>query len=126
MDGASGAYAERPAYLSGFLLTIGLTPGSKVRPTRYGLGKVGHIEVRQLWAHDKVASGEIQVGNVDGKINIADLLREHVGSEGIRVHMLQSCQSYVEGRHNIMPHVPVDGYFFALCIIAWVAVVSCE
>ena len=77
--------------------------------SRRGLGKVRHIEVHQLWVQDKVASGEIEVRKVDGKANLADMLTKHVGSEDIRVHMFHTCQSYAEGRHNIMPHVPVDG-----------------
>ena len=50
-----------------------------------------------------------EVRKVDGKANIADMLTKHVGSEDIRVHMHHTCQAYVEGRHDIMPHVPVDG-----------------
>ena len=77
--------------------------------SRRGLGKIRHIEVHQLWVQDKVASGEIEVRKVDGKANLADMLTKHVGSEDLRVHMFHIAQSYVEGRHDIMPHVPVDG-----------------
>ena len=49
--------------------------------SRRGLGKVRHIEVHQLWAPDKVASGE-------GKANIADVLTTHIIAEDIRVHIM--------------------------------------
>ena len=77
--------------------------------SRRGLGKVSHIEVHQLWVQDKVASGEIEVRKVDGKANIADMLTKHVTAEDIRVHMHHTCQVYAQGRHDIMPQVPVDG-----------------
>ena len=37
--------------------------------SRKGLGKIRHVEVQQLWLQDKVASGEIVVKKVDGKVN---------------------------------------------------------
>ena len=77
--------------------------------SRRGLGKIRHIEVHQLWVQDKVASGEIEVRKVDGKTNLADMLTKHVGNEDIRVHMFHTRQLYIEGRHDIMPHMPVDG-----------------
>ena len=77
--------------------------------SRRGLGKIRHIEVHQLWVQDKVANGEIEVRKVDGKANLADMLTKHVGSEDIRVHMFHTAQSYAEGRHDIMPQVPIDG-----------------
>ena len=81
----------------------------RVFASRRGLGKIRHIEVHQLWVQDKVASGEVEVRKVDGKANLADMLTKHVGSEDIRVHLFHTAQSYVEGRHDIMPQVPVDG-----------------
>ena len=77
--------------------------------SRRGLGKIRHIEVHQLWVQDKVASGEIEVRKVDGKTNIADGLTKHVSAEDIRVHMGHTYQAYAQGRHSIMPHVPVNG-----------------
>ena len=77
--------------------------------SRRGLGKVRHIEVHQLWVQDKVASGEIEVRKVDGKGNLADMLTKHVSNEDIRAHMFNTRQMYAEGRHDIMPHVLVDG-----------------
>ena len=77
--------------------------------SRRGLGKIRHIEVHQIWVQDKAASGEIEVRKVDGKSNLADMLTKHVGNEGIRIHMFHTRHLYAAGRHDIMPHVPVDG-----------------
>ena len=76
--------------------------------SRRGLGKVRHIEVNQLWVQDKVANGEIEIRKVDGKVNIADALTKHVSSEDIRVHMHHTDQSYVHGRHGVMPRIAED------------------
>ena len=56
-----------------------------------------------------MATGEIEVRKVDGKANIADMLTKHVTAEDIRVHMYHTCQGYMQGRHDIMPRVAVDG-----------------
>ena len=77
--------------------------------SRRGLGKVRHVEVHQLWVQDKVATGDVEVRKVDGKTNIADGLTKHITAEDIRVHMGHTQQSYVQGRHDIMPQVPVNG-----------------
>ena len=77
--------------------------------SRRGLGKIRHVEVHQLWVQDKVASGDIEVRKVDGKTDIADGLTKHVSAEDIRVHMGNTYQAYTQGRHEIMPHVPIDG-----------------
>ena len=77
--------------------------------SRRGLGKVRHIEVHQLWVQDKVAEGEIEIRKVDGKANLADLLTKHVTAEDIRVHMHLTSQTYVQGRHDIMPRLAANG-----------------
>ena len=76
--------------------------------SRRGLGKVRHIEVNQLWVQDKVANGEIEIRKVDGKVNIADALTKHVGSEDIRVHMHHTSQTHAQGRHSVMPQIAED------------------
>ena len=39
---------------------------------RRGVGKVGHIEVHQLWLQDRVSRGDIRIRKVDGNHNPAD------------------------------------------------------
>ena len=77
--------------------------------SRRGLGKVRHIEVHQLWVQDKVAAGELEIRKVDGQASIAAILTKHVAAEDIRVHMHHTGQLYSKDRHDLMPHVPVDG-----------------
>ena len=57
----------------------------------------------------KTGPDALSLTTVDGKANIADLLTKHVGSEDIRVQMHHTGQFYVQGRHDIMPRVPVNG-----------------
>ena len=73
--------------------------------SRRGLGKVRHIEVHQLWVQDKVASGETEIRNVEGKTNIDDGLTKHAVAEDIRIHMHHTSQHYACGRHGKMPQV---------------------
>jgi nicotinamide mononucleotide adenylyltransferase len=75
---------------------------------RRGLGKVKHVQVNELWVQERVASGDIEVREVEGKSNLADLLTKHRGSEDIRVHMFCTGQRYGEERHELAPQVADD------------------
>ena len=70
---------------------------------RKGLGKVRHIEVNQLWIQDRISKGDLVIGKVNGKENLADILTKHVGAEDIRVHLHHTGQSIEEGRHQMAP-----------------------
>ena len=70
---------------------------------RRGLGKVRHIAVNQLWIQDRVARGDLTIGKINGKENIADILTKHVNAEDIRVHLHRTGQTIMQGRHSITP-----------------------
>ena len=61
---------------------------------RAGLGKVRHIDVSQLWIQEKVASGQIEVINVDSKSNLADALTKHVQKSELEYHMSHTNQCH--------------------------------
>ena len=81
---------------------------AKGMASRKGLGKVRHVEVNQLWVQEKVGNGEVELRKVEGSENLADALTKHLDGEGISKHMGGTGQSWVYGRHAIMPHV-ADG-----------------
>ena len=62
-----------------------------------------HIEVNQLLIQDRVAKGDLIIGKVNGKENLADILTKHVNFEDIRVHLHRTGQSIEAGRHEIAP-----------------------
>ena len=62
----------------------------------------------QLWVQEKVGNGEVELRKVEGAENLADALTKHLDGEGISKHMGGTGQSWVYGRHAIMPHV-ADG-----------------
>ena len=73
--------------------------------SRRGLGKVGHIELNQLWLQDQVARGKVNVRKIRGEDNISDSLTKHSNPERIRQTMNGTLQKIVQGRHSIMPSV---------------------
>ena len=44
---------------------------------RVGAGKVKHLSVKQLWAQDKVARGEMSIIKIPRERNYSDLLTHH-------------------------------------------------
>ena len=46
--------------------------------SRFGLGKVRHIDVGQFWVHDKVRDGEIHLIKVPLFENLAGALTKYV------------------------------------------------
>ena len=52
---------------------------SKSMTARRGAGRLRHIGVRELWAQDRVAHGELKIAKVKGGENVADGLTKHVG-----------------------------------------------
>ena len=81
---------------------------AKGMASRRGLGRVRHVEVKQLWVQQKVGSGEIELKKVEGTNNLADALTKHVEQEIIRKHLEGTGQWLTEGRHEIMPHMAAD------------------
>ena len=71
--------------------------------SRRGLGKVRHIEVRQLWLQDKVRKGDIKVVKVGTHENIADALTKYVSRDIMSSHMRSTSQFLVSGRHELAP-----------------------
>ena len=71
--------------------------------SRRGLGKVRHIDVSQLWLHDRVSKEEIAIEKVSTHNNIADAMTKHVDSGKLNSHMLSVGLVIVQSRHELMP-----------------------
>ena len=51
--------------------------------SRKGLGKMKHLEIRDLWLQREVALGRVVVNKVDGTKNPADLMTKYLRKEEI-------------------------------------------
>ena len=54
---------------------------------RQGLGKLCHIDTRDLWIQQKLRGNELEIWKVRGEVNPADLFTKHLSSED-RIHDL--------------------------------------
>ena len=52
--------------------------------SRRGLGRMRHIEVRDLWLQEEVAKGKVQVVKVAGEANPADLMTKYLRVEEVK------------------------------------------
>ena len=51
---------------------------------RRGLGKMRHIEIRDLWLQKEVREGRVRVEKIPGEKNPADLMTKYLGVDVIR------------------------------------------
>ena len=89
---------------SRFMLVTDATAAQGIAARR-GLGRIGHIEVNQLWLQDKVNRGDIVVEKTRGRSNFADTLTKHVLGESLRVHVHGARLTLRLGRHELVPVV---------------------
>ena len=54
--------------------------------SRRGLGRMRHIEVKELWLQEAVRRGRIQLKKVDGAVNPADLFTKYLTNVDIDKH----------------------------------------
>ena len=55
--------------------------------SRRGLGKMRHIEAKELWLHAAVRRGRIQLKKVDGTASPADLFAKYLSNPEIDKHL---------------------------------------
>ena len=55
--------------------------------SKKGLGKMKHLEIRDLWLQREVALGKVIVNKVDGLKNPADLMTKYLRKEEIEVRL---------------------------------------
>lgn len=64
---------------------------------RRGLGRIRHIEVRDLWLQQEVAKGVVKVVKVPGEENSADLMTKHLHMKEIRRRLAAMDMDWIEG-----------------------------
>ena len=72
---------------------------------RRGLGKVRHIDTRELWMQEKVGNGDLEVEKVKGTENVADALTKYVDQGKLRDHMIRASAIATKDRHELAPDV---------------------
>ena len=75
---------------------------------RRGVGRVRHIEVCQLWIHQEVQNGRIDVAKVKGTNNLADILTKHVDNATLTRHIGNMATEIRTDRHHLNPQKAID------------------
>jgi hypothetical protein len=96
--------------LSSWGLNVGLevkTDASAAKGicSRRGCGKIRHIEVRELWLQERVASGEIRVTKIPRAVNLSDCLTHHVSSSEVGRSLESMAVVVSASRHELAPHI---------------------
>ena len=52
--------------------------------SRRGLGKMRHVQVKELWLQAAVKEGQVKLHKIDGKVNPADILTKYMDLARIR------------------------------------------
>ncbi len=73
--------------------------------SRRTIGRVRHIEVRELWAQDRVAKGELSVAKVKGEENVADGLTKHVDRQKMEQYVEACSMVRHSDRHELCPRL---------------------
>ena len=72
---------------------------------RRGAGRVRRIEVRELWAQDRVAKGELKIVKVKGEENVADGLTKHVDRQKMEQYVEACGMVRRSRRHELSPQL---------------------
>ena len=73
--------------------------------SRRGVGKVRHIDVRELWIQERVQRGDFELVKVRGEDNVADILTKHVPRDILDKHLKSIGCERRSGRHTLSPSV---------------------
>ena len=71
--------------------------------TRHGLGKVKHLDLKEMWIQERVMNGDIVLTKVSGENNIADLLTKHLDRNKVDHYLEKLSIKRRRGRHTIAP-----------------------
>ena len=67
------------------------------------MGKVRHLDVKELWVQERVNAGDIKLNKVPGEENIADLMTKHLDRAQIDAIMDRLSIQRMAGRHRLAP-----------------------
>ena len=71
--------------------------------TRHGLGKVKHMDIKELWIQEKVMDGDVKLNKVPGNDNLADLMTKHLDRGKIDEYLEKLSIQRQKGRHALAP-----------------------
>ncbi len=72
---------------------------------RSGAGRVRHVEVRELWAQEKVPRGELSIIKVRREDNVADGLIKHVDRSKLDKYMSECGFRFRDRRHELCAYL---------------------
>ena len=72
---------------------------------RQGIGKVRHLAVGQLWAQERLRSGDFDLYKHPGEYNPGDLLTKHMAQDGVSKRVKSMGTAWVEGRAHSAPQI---------------------
>jgi hypothetical protein len=71
--------------------------------SRRGLGKLKHVDIKELWIQEKVHSGDLKITKVPGTINLADALTKYCDVQVINHHISSTHQTLSSLKHPLTP-----------------------
>ena len=87
--------------------------------SRRVLGKVKHVDVRNLWIQDMVRSGRIGVVDIPGGGNAADVLTKYLGGPAVSRSMRRLGCVVKGGRRKLAPGANSGVEEKMSCYMAW-------
>ena len=71
--------------------------------SRRGLGKLKHVDIKELWIQEKVHNGDLKITKVPGTINLADALTKYCDVQVINHHIKSTHQTISSTKHPLTP-----------------------
>ena len=73
--------------------------------SRRGLGKLKHVDIKELWIQEKVTLGDLKITKVLGTINLADALTKYCDIHVTNHHVASTHQTISSLKHPLTPSI---------------------
>ena len=73
--------------------------------SRRGLGKLKHVDIKELWIQEKVSNGDLKITKIPGTINLADALTKYCDVHVTNHHVNSTHQNISSLKHPLTPSV---------------------
>ena len=71
--------------------------------SRRGLGKLKHVDIKELWIQEKVHEGDLKITKIPGTIHLADALTKYCDVHVTDHHVKTTHQTISSQRHPLTP-----------------------
>ena len=71
--------------------------------SRRGLGKLKHVDIKELWIQEKVSCGDLKITKIPGTINLADALTKYCDVHVTNHHIKATHQLISSLKHPLTP-----------------------